>query len=463
MKLTDYFRHFLADTVNLSQTKLSELDGRVDAIDTALNNDPTLGSKILVRVPQGSWAHETIIKPGDGLEFDADFLVQIAEDVDWNLNPKKYAKAVWDCLSQHSTYGSMTTRKNRCVRVTYAESTRCHVDVIPYVVLADGREVIVNRTTNAFEETNPIGFTEWLHHQDKIANRNLRRALRLLKYLRDHQGAFALKSVLLTMLVGQRVESWRTTVDPDYYKDTPTALLHLLEDLDQYLRSYALKPHLVDPSCPATSFDHRWTQVQFETFKTTIAKLREDVSAAYHDPQRDSSVEKWQEIFGASFKQPSLAASASTPLASRSSPPTRGETPDRALHEEFINERVTVNITRTVAITCDVTPATQGNRRERRLALRSRAGRVPPHNDLLFRVVATDVVGDYTTKWKVRNYGADAERHGELRGQIHLDNRGKHERFEKTKYVGRHYVECYVIQNGVCVAWAHDDVIITPN
>ena len=44
-------------------------------------------------IPQGSWAHETIIQPGPNLEFDADFLLQLDEVTDWS--PRQYnAKAL---------------------------------------------------------------------------------------------------------------------------------------------------------------------------------------------------------------------------------------------------------------------------------------------------------------------------------------------------------------------------------
>lgn len=166
MKLLEYFRTFLDDTVNLKPSKLSDLDVRVPRITKAIEGDSAVGSLVLDTVPQGSWAHRTIISPKTGDEFDADFLVQIAEEAEWNLNPSAYADAVWNALASSPTYKDMVKRKNRCVRVTYAND--CHVDVVPYVVLTDGREVIINRTTNQFEDTNPVAFTAWLQECDDV-------------------------------------------------------------------------------------------------------------------------------------------------------------------------------------------------------------------------------------------------------------------------------------------------------
>ena len=182
-------------------------------------------------------------------------------------------------LSDHGVYGSKTTRKNRCVRVTYAND--CHVDIVPYVVQADGTEVIVNRTTDEFEETNPIGFTSWIQEKDVVTGGDLRKVIRLMKYLRDHRGAFAIKSILLTTVVGERVEQWRKDNDASYYADVPTTLLHVVKDLDEWLQARPTKTQasIGDPSCPNTTFDHRWTDKQYEAFRDDIHDLVAEIES----------------------------------------------------------------------------------------------------------------------------------------------------------------------------------------
>jgi hypothetical protein len=36
------------------------------------------------------------------------------------------------------------------------------VDVVPYVELDDGRQVIIDTKANEFESSNPQGFTDWM-------------------------------------------------------------------------------------------------------------------------------------------------------------------------------------------------------------------------------------------------------------------------------------------------------------
>lgn len=59
----------------------------------------------------------------------------------------------------------------------------------------------------------------------------------------------------------------------------------------------------------------------------------------------------------------------------------------------------------------------------------------------------------------MRNFGAEAEAVDALRGDMHKDD-GSRQRTESTSYRGRHYVACYVVKNGVCVAQSRQPVIV---
>src|SRR3954447_2854363 len=168
MQLVDYFKVFLKDTVNLSDGKLDLLSNRVDAIYAALKADDEIGSLIVGKMPQGSWAHKTIINPVGNNEFDADFMLDMSENPDWAGSPKTYIEQVYAALHRHSTYGDMPhSRKCRCVQLVYANSM--HIDIVPHLNLADGREVIVNRDDNDWELTKPLGFTDWMKKKDALS------------------------------------------------------------------------------------------------------------------------------------------------------------------------------------------------------------------------------------------------------------------------------------------------------
>ncbi|WP_017197441.1 cyclic GMP-AMP synthase DncV-like nucleotidyltransferase [Arthrobacter sp. M2012083] len=313
MKHTDYFKNFLDQTVNLPESKVDLLSTRVDAIYNCLKADPDLKPLIKKKVPQGSWPQRTIIKPVNGNAFDADFMVQMVEEPDWADNLKKYGDAIYNVLHNTSPYKNMPHgRKCRCVYVNYAENAM-HVDVVPFVLRADGSQWIINRDDNTWERTDSAGFTDWMKNKDDIANKRLREVIRIMKHLRDHKNSWTgTKSILLTTLLGERVEEWRKVFDSGYYSDLPTALLHIVSDLDVYLQANAVKPVIMDPSGSGTSFDHRWSQETYSHFRRRINVHAAEIKDAYEEGDFDESVKKWQALFGDGFKAPAGSKSSAS-------------------------------------------------------------------------------------------------------------------------------------------------------
>lgn len=325
MKLTDHFNVLLKDTVNLSQGKLDLLESRVDTVYRALKADEKIGSFIRGKTPQGSWAHRTIINPVGENEFDADFMLDMCENPEWADSPETYIEEVYAALHRHSRYAAMPhSRKCRCVRLVYANSM--HLDIVPHLNLADGREVIVNRDDNTWELTDPQGFTDWMKKKDAIAKGNLRKVIRLIKYLRDHRNSFTgTRSILLTTLLGNQVNDVRTFVDPGYYSDVPTTLLHVVKDLDEWLQARPTKPSIVDPTGSGVTFDHRWEQSTYSYFRDRIHVHAAEIEEAYEEEDKERSAELWQHIFGSGFKAPPKSSStAKFPAAAAAAASTVG-------------------------------------------------------------------------------------------------------------------------------------------
>lgn len=77
--------------------------------------------------------------------------------------------------------------------------------------------------------------------------------------------------------------------------------------------------------------------------------------------------------------------------------------------------------------------------------------RLPKNMHLRFYVKKTDIPEPYEVKWRVVNTGKEARDAGDLRGKIERDNGFKTKK-ETTKYKGTHYMDCFAIKDGVCVA-----------
>ncbi|WP_419551742.1 SMODS domain-containing nucleotidyltransferase [Candidatus Poriferisodalis sp.] len=313
MEHATYFETFLKNEVNLSQSSLDLLVERVDAVYDALKQDDTIGSLITGKIPQGSWPHRLIIKPKAGGDFDADFLLEMDQEQDWE--PKTYPNEVYNALHRHSTYSKQGHgRKCRCVYLKYAPKNNigCHLDIVPFVTLQDGRRVIVNRDDNEWEppygSTDPQAFSNWVYRRDEITEKHFRKVVRLMKFLRDERGSFSgVKSVVLTTVLGMQVTELRA-LSPDYCRNLPTALLNLVEDLDTWLQRNPTKPSLPNPSNDGTNFDHRWAQETYANFRDRIHSIAATMRDAYDETDKGKSVKTWQKLFGSKFSPPGSAA-----------------------------------------------------------------------------------------------------------------------------------------------------------
>jgi hypothetical protein len=442
MKQSTYFATFLDDHVNLNPTRLNMLQPRVEAIFGVLQRDDVVGQLVLDWQRQGSWAQETIIRPQKEDEFDADILLELDEVEGWE--PRDYLREVRRAL-RGSIYRDKVEKKNRCVRVRYANEF--HVDVVPTVALRDGTQAIVNWKTGEFELTNPDAFTRWMRERDDITGGNLRRCIRLLKYTRDSKDAFDVPSVILTLLLGAQVQKAGAA---ERYRDIPTTLVSLLTDLNLDLQRHPVAdemPEIRLPDCPGPPLNHRLQDPKtIAHFRAAIARYARDAAQAHDGGTPARILAGWQKVFGEAFSPAedldSRAAGATSSLLITGTRHHR-EVPN----EEFIEDRHRFAPRFHAEIS--------GRVRERagfRERLLRQVLRVGPGHTIDFTFI-TDAPGPFDLWWKVRNFGVEAG--GDPRGQLMPGDPHLRRHQESTRYTGEHWIEAYAVTGGVVVAFAH--------
>jgi hypothetical protein len=246
MNLPACFEAFLDDHVNLNASRIKTLTERVDTIEEFLGRSDRLGSGLLEVIPQGSFAQRTIIKPPEERDtFDADVLLHLQHDS--ALGPEEYVPLLAGAFEGSGRYENKIDPGNRSVTLDYAGEF--HIDLVPFIV-ADNGQFITNCGTEAWEETNPQGFNDWLAERDEVAFGRLVEVIRLAKYLRECSDVeFAAPSVTLALLLGSMVE--QDQVAAGAYADLPTAFISLIRALDDYLQANETRPELPDPTCEA--------------------------------------------------------------------------------------------------------------------------------------------------------------------------------------------------------------------
>lgn len=131
----------------------------------------------------------------------------------------------------------------------------------------------------------------------------------------------------------------------------------------------------------------------------------------------------------------------------------------RGPHEKFIEEMFPVSLIPGAKLKIDCEEK-KGQDVLGRLRNRGRFNRWLPYGrGLRFFVVECTVPKPFDLYWKVRNVGPAAVRRNMQRGQIEKDG-GTLSKTESSSFSGEHYVEAYVVKNGVCVAKDRIDVPI---
>ncbi len=290
MKNINAFKQFLTEEVNLNESRIDTLEQKIESIKTFLKDNFDCYQKV---EKQGSYAMQTIIKPvKENDEFDADLLVYCSEMESWE--PANYIQKLYDLFKNSGNYSHMVKRKTRCITLDY--SGDFHLDLVP-CVKKDDKTFICNHEENEFEETDGTGYRQWLSDKTTYTTGELKRVTRLIKYLRDHKKNFSVKSILLTTMLGNSVDSILQTE----CTDTPTALLKIVNSLNTYLRNNPQMPVIKNPILPNEDFNRHWDQEKYENFCNKISIYHEKIDDAYNEENRNSSIRKWRKVFGDKF------------------------------------------------------------------------------------------------------------------------------------------------------------------
>ena len=275
------FRDFLRDEVNLNQTRLDRLQTAVGAVGTYLKDHLRGYQKM---DPQGSYALGTLIKPvDDNDEYDADIQVVMNPNPSWR--PKDYLDAVYGTLRSNETYAGKLRLKTRCVTVDYAGDF--HLDVVPRVT-SGGKHYVCNRITNRPEVTDGTGYRDWFNEKNRITGGNLKRVVRLLKYLRDHKKNYTVKSILLTTLAGNAIyPSDEGTEGVSTVADT---MVTVLSRMDDYLRQHPNMPGIKNPVLPTETFNRHWDQAKYANFRSKVHSHTETARRAAREPSSGEAI-----------------------------------------------------------------------------------------------------------------------------------------------------------------------------
>lgn len=459
MKLHEHFKTFLKDHVNLNETRLGLLTNSVSAVQDAIEL-LEWGPEIVDFGEQGSWAHETIIKPKDGKPFDADMIVFVKSKEEWS--PKDYVNQLATQLNKLPTYKDKVRRFSHCATIEYAGERK--IDVVPCVVdrLYAGQYEVCNRNTDRFELSEPLAYTDWVNNKNGVAGWNdLKKVTRLMKYMRDIKGNFTCPSFLLTTLMGLQV--FESDRGGEQFADLTTTLKTLMDRLDDWLQARPNVPIVQNPVLPQEDQASGWDQTQYLNFRNKVNLYRGWIDDAYDEPDRDESIGKWQRVFGDSFapgevKRAAENISESVPTGILASAGHFRDLVDmvKALGAACVPSKILKlpHVHRPTwrkardQITVKISAELQTEQRGSTLRTVKSAEPLQPGYWVQFTAFITSglpISSDYKVLWRVTNTDKAASLANQLRGDFYLSTNGV-SRTEHLEFRGVHFVEAFLIR-----------------
>ena len=292
MKHNEEFADFLRDHVNLNQTRIDQLEEHISAVTGYMKNNHDGFRKT---DKQGSHALGTIIKPvKEDDEYDADLLAIVEKNGD---KPAPYVDRLYKTLQESDRYKDKIEKWNRCVKIKYAGD--CHLDVVPCVQEGD-KFYVCPRDQDELEETDGTGFRDWFNDRSRITKGNLKRTVRLLKFLRDHKDNFEVPSVILTALAGKAIQA--QDEGGEKVSSMADTVATVLTRIDNYLKKHDKIPTIKNPANTALTLKTQWTDSQYQNFRDRIRDYAKTARRARDEPDKDKSIAAWQSLFGDGFK-----------------------------------------------------------------------------------------------------------------------------------------------------------------
>ncbi|SDH81852.1 SMODS domain-containing nucleotidyltransferase [Myroides phaeus] len=414
---------------NLIVNNQKSIENRFGLIIQRLNSDfHNLESKTENGIYVGSYGRTTAI---NGVS-DLDLIFVLPDILYSQYNDRqgnKQSQLLQDVRdSIKKTYPSSKVRGDG--QVVVIEFKNDFIEVCPCFLKSDGSYTFPDSNNGGtWKKTNPIPEALEINNYNNLCNKNL---IILCRYIRAWKNKCGVKigGLLIDTLVYDFFKS------DTKYKEYTFEYHHLLiKDFFEYLAN--LNDNRVYWYAPGSN-QHVFKKNS--NFRSKAKKALKNIEEAIGKKDNKTVYEIWRRVFGRIFPYPQSIKEVSY---------------NYSLSEEYIEDKYPLNISNTLRIDCLV------NQSGFRTELLRQINFLRKKKELIFYIDKTDVVAPFEVLWKVKNEGEKAKEKNCLRGGIIDSNMEHNKRRENSNFEGMHFVECYIIKNGFCVARDRIDVPIS--
>lgn len=324
------------------------------------------------------------------------------------------------------------------------------LDIIPAVALNGEDEplLVPDREVKQWIKSHPKGHIKYSSELNRDNEERFVPLVKIMKWWWKYQCEVRQPKVARPKPKGFWVETLTGLhFDPaqHFYTDH---FIALLENVSKKYTDKGEVPVLTDPGLPGELVKTNMDLGEFEVFMQAVNESLELAVKARDETDNLKSSEIWREIFG---KEKFPLYSEETKEAKTLSLPLGDYSHAIQPIWQELGSRYSVSIRATI---CD--PETGKFLRELR-----NDGEILEPNQLIKFFAQTDVPGNYEIYWQVVNTGKHAKQAGALRGERFFkglqkdrvtENPDQKINYETTKYTGKHWIQCFIVQRGKIIA-----------
>jgi hypothetical protein len=482
------------DELDVPPSKYENAKERYDAVGSWLNEE---GSKLvpydLKIYPQGSFALGTAVRPLGDEDYDVDAvcLLQLMKD---DLTQRNLKDMIGDRLKAHGTYAHMLDPKEggrRCWTLKYADESKFHLDILPAIPDEYGWLVAMGipkeqaqhaicitdkKTWNSnadWPKSNPQGYVEWFKRRMRVMLEEQRRIIakatskdvqdipdyevrtplqRVIQLLKRHRDLRFNKdedkpiSIIITTLAARSYNNEAALIE---------ALLNIAPGMRRAIENRNGVWWVPNPVNPQENFADKWAEtprkakIFFEWLDAVsresnallteqgFVKVEEYLTKSYGQRESSAAMKKYDSRTRHTVNLIDAMSGLGSPVISKTRLPSRFDVPHRERPRWTLALRYEVNIS-----------ARASSDGFRTFSFNSNSRPLQKHFSLRFEA-STNTPRPFVIYWQVVNTGDEATMANGLRGNIFSGNLIQK---ETTLYQGTHWIECFIVKDGRCMA-----------
>lgn len=378
----------------------------------------------------------TVVQNEDG-DYDIDVAVVFDKSVLGDKGAQATRNLVANALKRKTKqFNAEPEVKTSCVRIKYEDGY--HIDFAVYRRHYDsGNECWIYEHAGSDWSVRELkGLTEWFKSQNNDSDGKLRKVIRLSKmFCKSRKSWKNMPSGLLqTVLCDEKLQQSYERIDELFY--------YTMQEIVNRLETSTSVEAPVDDGRDLTPRDIDCKRMT--NWKNRLKSKLEDLEVLFSDEcTKDDAIQAWYGFFNHDYWGGQVTVEKSYAVASVS----------KSVFsffdgEQYIEEMYPMQLVYKCDVSCKVSG--DGWRLKPIGEFLSIWRHYLPHNfEIRCEMEYTNCPWPYKILWKVKNVGPEAERKNIIRGEI--KERGR-TIVEHTSFFGNHYIECYIVKDGLCVA-----------